>query len=155
MASKRQSIITAIETRLKTIVAAQTVTMYGGTSHTYATTLTGHVFTWKTAPFQYSEVPGVNIKDERDSISRFSIGLDDHNMVVSIEAFAANDTALRSLIADIIACIGSDVTWGGLAEDTKPIGDETFAVEQKGKTIAGCKMYVTVEFATGLWNPDS
>ncbi len=52
--SIRQRIVDAIDTRFKAILVT------GG----YVTDIGSHVFWWKDAPMQISDLPGMNCKDE-------------------------------------------------------------------------------------------
>lgn len=161
---KRQAIIDAVKARLETIDGESTVTMHNGQSHTYDIDISGTTYKYKTSALMEGDVPGANIKD-RQQTTVIAIGAHEHMLIVQIDLFAgaipndnpaasiSADDALRLLIGDVTAAIGSDLTWGGLAQDTKPIGDEEIDVVQQGRVVSGCRMLIQIQYITEPWSP--
>ena len=144
--SKRQQIIDAIQTRLETIL------LTGG----YKTNLGNNIFVWKTDTIQDSELPCILWRDKSETIERITIGADLHSLQIEAEIITSGADAIdkvREMIADVIQAVGTDLTWGTIAEDTLPISNEDIQIEQKEKTIAGAKVSFVVQFVTEPFNP--
>jgi hypothetical protein len=74
-------------------------------------------------------------------------------LVLDLEAHVAGDTSTetaRGILQDIIAAIGSDPKWGGLARWTD-IDSHEINVEQAGDIVAGVLLKITVTYRTPLW----
>jgi hypothetical protein len=137
MSIRREDIIGALETRLKTISVV----------NGYHTALGSHIFVWLPAVINESERPAANVRDMDDSIVRSSVPYDTHEMSVEIDVASTTVTALRQAIYDVYKAIGTDPTFGGLAIDTALLGD-AFEVDQLEKVVTGAVISVTVTFRT-------
>lgn len=143
-ASIRQQIITALDTRLKTIL----------TSGGYNTNAGKQVFEYREYNFEVDELPALIYRDE-DSQNIDSYEYHRHKLFIKIEAVVVGTTAaadIRKLIADVITAIGTDLTWGGLAEDTLP-ESEPINIVHESRKVAGATIGITIDYRTGLWNP--
>lgn len=146
--SKRDGIITAIDTRLKTIFVA------GG----YELNLGSNIYWWIMRPLDPdSDLPAICLKD-RDAITWSGIGEHLHELEISVEiymkpAYTAAAATMRKAIADMIKCIGVDVTWGGLAQDTLLPPEETLAIEQQEYCFVAVGFRFVVQFLTNAWDP--
>jgi hypothetical protein len=145
--NKRQQIVTAIDTALKTILVA----------NGYETNMGAAVTWWAPAPIEAVTLPAVNAKDTDVTIWR-SIGEHGHDLTVSVDiflqpAYATADVEMRKAIADVTKCVGVDVSWGGLAQDTGLITENGLHIEQLEYCFAAVGLSFVVEFTTNAWDP--
>ncbi len=145
--SKRQDIIDALDTRLRTILTA------GG----YETDLGSNVFEWRATALQESELPGLIYRDISCEPVENTASLYQEfflNIEVEIITVSGSTTAsqIRKMIADVYKAIGTDDKWGGLALGTFSDGDE-MNIEQAEKIIGGATVSFHVHFATVEWDP--
>lgn len=143
--SKRQQIVNAIDTRLKTILIA----------NGYETNLGQKVYEWRAAPVNENEMPCIIYRDENETID-ITIGKHVHTLSISVDIIAAkaqNAAAMRKYIADIVKCIGADLTWGSLAEDTSPAGSDDIQIHHQENIISGAGMKFIVQFTTNPFDP--
>jgi hypothetical protein len=140
----RHRILKAIDTRLKAVLKAGE----------YNTNLGQNVFEWRETDLQEAELPGVKYRDKNNE-TVITVGKHLQVMPVTFDLYwtgTAED--IRKLIADLIKAIGTDITWGGLAEDTTPPGDsEEIRAEQNDKKIWHAQLKFTVEYLTDPWDP--
>jgi hypothetical protein len=141
--SKRQQIIEALDTRLKTILTA------GG----YKSNIGQHVFEWKTTPFAEEELPGITYRDITSNrgaegpVNKFRWAM---NIELDIVAQATPGT-MRDMINDVLKAIGTGPTWGGLAQGTRQPEVE-IQVEQENKIITGAAMKFEIVYDAPLWD---
>lgn len=149
--SIRQLIITALDTRLKTILVS------GG----YATNLGWNVFEWRSTDLQESELPALIYRDisSGEALAITIMGASskrEYPLDVEIEVKGADGSTtpaqMRSMIADVIKAIGTDPTFGGLADMTEYNGDET-SVLQEDKIMGSTLMRFRIIYRTKIWNP--
>jgi hypothetical protein len=139
--SIRQKIITAIDTRLKTILIA----------NDYQTNMGNHIFAWREEALQESELDGLIYKDRTESKVE-GCGIDEMTMPVEIEIDSTSPELVRKCLADLEKAIAVDRTWGQLAIHTK-LETSEMAVEQKEKSFAASKILMTVEYQTVMGDP--
>lgn len=142
--SKRQQIVAAFDTRLKTILTG------GG----YNTNLGSNIFEWRVTPLAQDELPGAIWRDTDDSIE-VSFQQDVHSLSIQVAVTVAGATSpadARKLIADVTAAVATDTSLGGLAEDAKVTG-ETIEFDQEERRIAGVVLTFVVEFVTNHMDP--
>jgi len=143
----RQKIVDAIDARLKTIK----------TANGYQTNLGNNVFEWRVTPLNSdTELPGAVYSDTQDTID-LTIGLHLHTLKIVINMAAkgsASPSDMRKLIGDIHKMIGVDVTWGGLAEDTKITSEIILPAHEENKFM-GIEITIEVEFTTKPFDPFS
>jgi len=141
--SIRQRIISAMDTRFKTILTT------GG----YVTNIGQHVFWWKSSPLQLSDLPGMNCKD-RTSEKAPGCGIYENSLPVEIEASVSGSASpedIRKILADFEKCVGVDETWGGLALATDIDGDD-ISVEQNENKIGLARVMMTIEYRTARFD---
>ena len=77
------------------------------------------------------------------------------HLPLQVRIFASSETparTLRKVIGDVITAIRSDLTWGGLAMDTKPVRNG-FIIPGEGLEIAGACVEVEITYITETFNP--
>jgi hypothetical protein len=157
MSSVRQQLVDALETRLGQIVSGKVWTLPTGATHTCTTTIL-NVCPWRKTPFSTAQVPAIAFWDTMALPGNSPFGSFDHRLQVTIAGFisgkAAADkpavNAARELQADILAAIGSDQRWGGLAQWTE-LENVPLDMEQEGDVVAACELQLTIYYRTGLW----
>ncbi|HLE18673.1 MAG TPA: hypothetical protein VI728_10365 [Syntrophales bacterium] len=143
--SKRQQLIDAIDARFKTIK----------TTNGYETELGNNVFAWRSSPIEAAELPCLLYRDTNETIE-LTIGAHIHTLTIETEIITSGGTAIkdiRKMLADIIKCIGADLTWGGIAEDTLPVAGEDIKIEQQENIITGAKLSFAAQYVTEPFNP--
>jgi hypothetical protein len=133
----RQSIMSAVEIRM------------GGIA-----TFGSNVYIWRKSDLPLDQLPLLNIMDSVDSMPSDGIGnRRDHDLSVDLEAYFSGSTsaaAARQIIADIVAAIGTDKTWGGLAYDTL-IDTAEIRLEEMGKVLSAAQVNITIRYRSELW----
>lgn len=137
MSIKREDILGALETRLKTISVA----------NGYHTALGAHVSAWLPAVISESERPAANVRDMDDSIIRDTAPFDTHQLSVEIDVASTTVTALRQAIYDVYKAVGTDPTFGGLAIDTALLGD-AFQLDQLERAVTGAIVSLSITYRT-------
>jgi len=143
MATVRDSVVDAVETRLAAIQVS------GG----YRTDLGGRLRTWQTTPPDWSDLPVLLVSDPTDEMGKPAYNLVRHTLTTTVEALLPGGTALATLreyAADILEAVGADPTWSGLA-----IGTRATTVEidpgEINRVNAGVAVTLEIEFETALW----
>lgn len=151
--SIRQNIIDAIAARLGLIASGHVFTLETGGSYTCATS-PAVVAVWRKTPFTPAQFPAVGIWDTRSTLDREGIvGAFTHLLEVSIVGFLASSAPIgtaRDLQADIVAAIGSDPRWSGLADETI-VEELPMDAAQGGDIVAAVEIRVTIRYRAGLW----
>lgn len=143
--SKRQKIVTAIDTALKNIKTTQG----------YETDLGLNIFEWREEPLQESELPAAIWRDTVAPVVDDTFGEHLHKMSMEIEVIASGASApsvLRQLIADVVKMIGANLTWGGLAEDARP-QTEDIKTDRESKRIGSALLKFEVLYLTARFDP--
>lgn len=144
--SKRQKIVDAQDARFKQISKSAGYMTEIGSGHEW----------WVIPALDDEELPKVCFKDT-DRTEWFGFGSHMHSLTTFVEIYLAPDRAtaaetVRKVIADITTCIGQDVSWGGLAEDTG-IPDETdIKIEERATCLAAIGLNFTITFLTEPFN---
>ena len=77
--------------------------------------------------------------------------------MLEIRAYANGmnvDKTIRKIRADIEKAIGTDLTWDGLAEDTRQINiSQDIDLEHSEKKNAGILFSVAIEYVSEGWSP--
>jgi hypothetical protein len=144
-ASKRQRITDAVKTGFEAIL----------TENGYNSDLGESVHEWRSRAFAESELPAAVLRDLGETAVA-AVGVHEHSLTMEAEIVLSGHelpAEIRALIADVTACIGADVTWGGLAEATYPPDDEAIAIEQANRQIAGVRIRFVIEYTTEPFNP--
>lgn len=136
---RRQEIVEAIKARL------QTIQVVNG----YDTDLGLNVFEWKVTAFADTELPGVAFRDTEQTVAELTGGFRNISMTVEfilgVAAGASTPRIVRQGIGDVVRCIDSDSTWGGLAWDTAIQSDEMF-MDHDGKLTGMAKVTAVVKY---------
>lgn len=140
-----QQIITAVDTRFKTILITP-----GG----YKTNIGANVFWWKPTSLDLADLPAMNCRD-KPQMREVGAGVYDETLNIEIEAACTGSTTpedMRKIAADLDKCIGVDEMWSGLAEATD-LNIETLSVEQNENKIGQVKATVTIQYRTIRFDP--
>ena len=144
--SKRQSIIDAVATRLKTISAGAT----------YSTSIGSHFRDWKTTTWDQSEIPGVMIHDMDEDVEAGTTREHVKTMHLEINAVVKGGTTtgeeMRKVLADLETCVKVDETWGGLASRTVYRSNK-FSMMQEDVTVAMVQMKIDIEYRVLRYDP--
>jgi len=144
--SIRQQIIDAVDTRLKTILV----------SNGYETDVGKYVDEWRAYPQELAKLPALVYRDS-NATSESTFGTHVHDLRVEIEVTASGATApktIRKMAADVTKAVATDLTWGGLAEDTRiEAQPQDIQIEQESKRIASTLLAFNVVYRTERFNP--
>ena len=145
--SLRQQLVEAVDTRLKTILTT------GG----YETNVGGNVFWWRSRLDQ-AGLPAIVCLDRQHQEWAATASWR-RTLIIDLEIYlapaGAPDTAMRQALADIETAIGSDVTCGGLAEDTSFFEGEHMSLDDHESIVVASGFFITIEYTTEPWNPRS
>jgi len=143
--SARQTVVDAIDARLKTILVSP-----GG----YETNLGANVFAWRATPFTETELPGLAYRD-LDEANDISVGEWEHFLTLEIDIHVFDETdamaELRAAIKDVVKAIGTDTTFGGLTQDVAPSQRDFIKITQNDGRFAGCTLTMIVTYLTDRW----
>ena len=151
MSSRRQQIVDAVAGRMALIAPGHSFTLPDGT-YVCGGTIKG-VYPWRKKPFSKAEVPAIKFNDEDAQVVPGPSTQHENRLSFTLEAAILSDTtasAARALLADIVAAIGSDPRWGGLAYWTD-IQSHSVDLEQARDVISGVQILFTVTYRTPLW----
>ena len=145
LTSVRQSIVNAVETRLKTIK----------TANGYETDIGSNINVWQVVDFQETELPAIDIRDTAESVE---VRGGNHvcTLTVEIEAKVSGATSgvvMRDILADIIKAVGTDSTFSGLVQDSRPLQNESFGFGKRDKTIASILMTFEMRYLVKAFQP--
>lgn len=143
--SIRQQIITALDTRLKTITKAKG----------YGTDAGKNVFDWLDRDLADSELDAIVYRDPSNEIADETFNQTTNRLRLEIEARtkAAATTAaqIRKIVQDIYAALGTDEKFGQLAYQTLQVG-ETIDIQQQDKIMASATITLDVYYITQKWS---
>lgn len=146
MAGKRQSIINAIKARAATILIV----------NGYQTNIGGNVKEWHLTQLEPADLPAILISDpnEEADIQDVNSGHYTRKLHISLDVVLveADRTAAkaRQAIEDVIAMIGKDPKWSGLARRSVPITEDV-TVDKEGQQYGGAHMEFYVEYGRKPW----
>lgn len=119
--SKRQQIVNAIKTRLQGITVA----------NGYQTDLGNAVYEWRLTPYQSTELPCADVRDTTESVEA-TVEVHIHKTTMEVKVLGSTGSLpadIRKRLADVVKAVGTDLTWGGLAEDTVAAGQDLIEAE--------------------------
>lgn len=132
----RQKIVDVLESRFKSLAGVRKVSI------------------WKVTDFSPAEHPAILIRDTVDVMpSDGVIGKIDHELTVEISSLFFGQTSAkdaREMVATIMASIGTDKTYGGLAHDTI-VNSAELDIDETGKKISAAVIDVTILYRSNLW----
>jgi hypothetical protein len=147
MASKRQTLVTAIVARLQAITVANGYRTNGG----------ANVYEWDRRPWNELKVPGFGVRDvERLEEPKLSNVLE-HALNLEIDCVAAGasgHTIVRDMLADVEQAVGTDPTFGGVALTSLQVGDR-MGRDTADTSVMEATMRINVRYRTAYWNPVS
>jgi hypothetical protein len=142
--SIRQQIITALDTRLKTIKKTAS----------YKTDAGNNVFDWLDRDLADSELDAIVYRDKTNEISAEGFDVSGNRVRVEIEAKTkqASGTAarLREIIEDIYKAIGTDESFGGLAIESSPAG-ESIDIDQVDTIRGNATIAIDISYMSPKW----
>ena len=158
MSIVRQQIVDAIDARMKQIAPGHVFTLPSG-PYTCGTQLANApdggpgVYQWRKVPYSKNQVPALEFRDTDAPTKPGPSTQHEHELQVGLVVFFAGGTADESgriALADIVAAIGSDPKWGGLARWTD-IDETNVDMDQAGDVIGGVQVNCTVTYRTPLF----
>ena len=142
--SIRQKIVDAVDTRMKTIL----------TSGGYESNAGQYVYWWRPKVEQ-KKLPAIVLRDRQvppENKIRWR-----RHLIIGLEIFLSPsetaDEEMRKVLADIEVCVGLDVTWGGLADDTELYESEKMDLDDWEVVNVASGFYLIIEYETEPWNP--
>ena len=143
--SKRQTILTALDTALGLI----------RTSQGYNTNAGLNVFEWEVNPGN-ENLPAIVWRDGSSRVEHDNVPsrIQRHFLTVDIEFVASGSTSpetAREILADIAACIYANTKWGGLARWTH-LDQHSLSVDHDERKITGGQVVCVIEYDTDLGN---
>lgn len=151
MSSKRQQIVDAIEARLSEIAYGVTFQLPDG-PYTCQNTIKG-VYPWHKTTFNPAQLPAIEFWDANAETSPGEASQHEHELPIVLQVSTVGSqpaSVARTLMEDVIACIGANRKWGGLAYWTDITG-HGLMVEKAGDIIAGAQVLFTVKYRTALY----
>jgi len=145
--SIRQSIIDAIDTQIQTILI----------SNAYETDAGLKVFWHKKTAMQQADCPGITLEDLKGNTEAIAFTTQINYIILNVRGFYVGETDgiyARKLIADIIKCLGVDVTWGGLAEDSRQVeSTDDIEIEHMERKVSGVEVSYEITYLSNINDP--
>lgn len=143
--NKKQTILELIQTTLAAISA---------TGGNYFFSYASKVHLNKTSTF---ESFGINVRDESENfLSQDSSGcLQDNELFVEIDIVCTDAAELINIYkneADVLKCIGNNLTWGGYVFNTEYISSIRDKVDQLGNKLGDMTIRVRITYRKTAWN---
>ena len=156
MTIKRQDLVDAVDTRLKTIL----------TTAGYRTNIGANVFQWREfAAISPSELPCIVFADRSETPELVNAGRNStqkRTLTIEYEIIYTGTesktimTNLRKGQADIEDAIRTDVKFGNLALWTKPAGTQLGLTDQNTEDMTGILTgSFEIVYQTGFWNSEA
>lgn len=153
MSIKRDQIISALITRLKSITVA------GGYYNGFAT-VSGqdHVFEDRQTEYTAKDLPALNVVDNsqrlvKEQSSQFGVHVFDLNLTVIgiIKSGTSTRQNLRKILADVNKAFKTDLTFSGLIMAVTHEGDE-FGTDTKEKMVGMVKIEYTFRYSVDAFS---
>lgn len=151
MSARRQQIIEAVATRLRTIST--------GAGYLTAAGAKVRVNPDKdTSAVDESDCPGITVRETGGSEGAGMAG--ENFGVLELDVTAHDiltegddpDTSARQICVDLATAIGTDKTFDGLADDAI-LTDYQFSATQRGKRVASITQRLRLHYRTARWAP--
>jgi hypothetical protein len=133
--SRRSDIAAAIYDRLRQLTSFVTVERWRDTG---------------SEPFDITDVPALNIKDGNGDIVH-QVSQDEHALVVKIDIVTVKDISaviVEDLLNAVVASIGSDESWGNLADGTNVDSHDIDLTAEAADTVSSGQIKLTVNYTT-------
>ncbi len=108
---------------------------------------------WDIGNFDTEDLPAIIIRDQSSTDIQLTNIEHQHILRISIIALVKSSTAvadIRKFLQDIYKAISIDDTWSGLAEYTKPSGNQII-VQYEDVKAAGVEINIEVSYVTNAW----
>lgn len=139
--SIRQQLISAIDTRLKTILVA----------NGYETNAGQNVFAWRDTALEAAELDAILYRDRTESRTP-GVGVYEFTLPVEIQIVSTSASQVRKILADLEVAIFVDESWGEIALNTELETDE-MEIEQKETLFVAAGIIMPIEYRTVRGNP--
>lgn len=143
--SIRQQIITALDTRLRTITIA----------NGYHTNAGQRVFDWLDRDLADTELDAIVYRDPANEILQETFNQINNRVRVEIEvktkSASTTGAQVRKLIEDVYKAIGTDETFGGLAHEAQPVS-ENIDIQQADKIMGSATVVIDIYYMTTKWS---
>jgi hypothetical protein len=142
--AKRQTIINAVDARMKTILKANGYNSdLGAHVRVSPTTEAPDSWEWSMEIF----FPGASPPDAAGVADRWDYDLD---VDIDIDKKAASETDVSKMLADVLAAIGTDPSWSGLAfETTRPSHNPEW--ERRGRLVGAANLQFKIRYRAAPW----
>lgn len=140
---KRQDIMVRVGDRMAEIAIA----------NGYFTEIGLNIFYWHDLPLEYGKA-GLVYRDVEEETTQFG-RTHDNTLHVEVEGLLfTDDPGLggNMMLGDIIRAIGIDLTWGGLAYDSR-LNKNSTAVETDGQSVVRVLVEFDILYRVPLWQP--
>ena len=146
--SRRQQIIDAINTQLKTIKPT-----------TYETAIGLNVFWDRDTdknPIQESESPCLIVETSDEEMEQHATKAELHGLVLKIKGLSLPGTNIKDKMrSDIIKCLDNsgDETWSTLADDSRTAGNGEYDETHNERKFQGVELEFTINYQTANGDP--
>jgi len=136
-----QQLITAIDTKLKTILVA----------NGYRSNLGLNVEEWDLTPLDIAggETFRLTYRDDEEGRADVTVGAQDIALALTIAILTSGSTSLadiREMLADLATAMYADPAWGGLAGDTNQDGAAKLAKGEVADTASAVEVKFKIEY---------
>ena len=157
MSAIRQQLRDKITARLQLIVAGATVILqHSGKVHTFVTDIGASVIPWRVGDVLPKEMPCTGFADQ-DADAGYE-GADNseqaHGLNIEIVGFVGGDdhvSQATSALLDILAAVGSDPEWDGLARAYTSLTGTEIEIHPDGRKIAAATVRIRIDYYSPLW----
>lgn len=158
--SRREQILVAMETQLKTIEAGKPA---GKSPNTYTYTIPS-VQRWEQKGQSQAERPFIVIVPSTEEKLEDTFAQTECTLIIDLQVWAthdydnmstiATDTYINGLLSDVEKALTADRSWGGLADETHITGNAMFE-DDTGQMFAGVIIEVEVKYKHRTDDPDA
>jgi hypothetical protein len=154
MSSQRQRILDNLAARLLLIQPGHIFTLPSGPYECQSTI--NKVQPWRKNPYSLGELPAIAWRDAVAKMDSTDFGLTSgYKLTVAMAVYQAGTTAAavaRQALADMVAAIGSDTRFNGLAVLTRMLKTE-FEMTQGGDISAAARLWIEIAYIPS-YQPD-
>lgn len=155
--SIRQQLRDKTKARLALINAGETVVIqHSGKVHTFVTSVGASVIPWRIGDVLPAETPCTGFADQ-DADATYD-GADNteqaHGLNIEIVGFVSGEDHLgqaTSALLDLLAAIGSDPEWDGLARAYTTLTGTEIELHPDGRKMAAAIVRIRIDYYSPLW----
>lgn len=156
MSAIRTQLRDLIRARLELIQAGNTITLQTGRVHTFLTDIGLSVVPWRIGDVLPTDMPCCGFADQEAAASydNASHGEQAHGLNLEIVGFVTGDDHVglaTCALLDILAAIGSDPEWGGLASAYTTLTGTEIEIKPNGQKIAAAIVNIRIDYYSPLW----